>query len=149
MLRLVVVLLKASGFSLACARLPDGEVNVSLLRAIDRSRSDLPLRAALRVLRLSLSRYHSWRREEECGLEDTPSCPRFSPLQLTRSEVETVNKMVTCDECRHVPAGTLAFLAQRLNRVFACPTTWYRLVRPHKWRRPRLRIRPFKPKVGI
>ncbi len=57
--------------------------------------------------------------------------------------------MVTSEEYRHVPAGTLALLAQRLGRVFASPTTWYRLVRLRKWRRPRLRVHPSKPKVGV
>ncbi len=57
--------------------------------------------------------------------------------------------MVTSDQFRHVPTGTLAVLAQRLGRVFASPTTWYRLVRRHQWRRPRRRIHPCKPKVGI
>ncbi len=52
-LRLVVVLLKVSGFSLACARLSDGATKISLLRAIERSRATLPLRTVLRVLRLS------------------------------------------------------------------------------------------------
>jgi len=33
--------------------------------------------------------------------------------------------------------------------VFASPTTWYRLVRDHEWRRPRQRVHPAKPKVGI
>ncbi len=59
LLRLVLVLLKVSGFSLACARLPDGVRKISLLRAIERSRSALPLRTVLRVLRLSPSRFHS------------------------------------------------------------------------------------------
>ena len=57
-LRLVVVLMKVSGFSLALTRIPDGVKKVSLLRAIDRSRSVLPLRVVLRILRLSQSRYH-------------------------------------------------------------------------------------------
>ncbi len=57
--------------------------------------------------------------------------------------------MVTSDEYRHVPTGTLALLAQRLDKVFASPTTWHRLVRLNKWRRPRLRVHPSKPKVGI
>ncbi len=149
LLRLVVVLLKVSGFSLATARLPDGAMKVSLLRAIDRSRSVLPLQVMLRILRLSQSRYHSWKREEECGLDDMPSCPRSSPQQLTRVEVETIKEMVTSEEYRHVPTGTLALLAQRLGKVFTSPTTWYRLVRLHKWRRPRLRVHPSKPKVGI
>ena len=149
MLRLVVVLLKVSGFSLANTRMPDGAGKASLLRAIDRSRSALPLSAALRVLRLSHSRYHAWKREDECGLNDMPSCPRSSPHQLTRGEVETIEEMVTSEEYRHVPTGTLAVLAQRLGKVFASPTTWYRLVRRHQWRRPRRRIHPSKPKMGI
>jgi transposase InsO family protein len=78
-----------------------------------------------------------------------PSCPRSSPQQLTRAEVETIREMVTSEEYRHVPTGTLAWLAQRLGKVFASPTTWFRLVRLHKWRRPHLRIHPAKPKVGI
>ncbi len=131
-LRLVVVLLKVSGFSLASARIPDGARKVSLLRAIDQSRSVLPLRVALRVLRLSQSRYHSWKREDECGFNDMPSCPRSAPQQLTRAEVDTIEEMVTCDQYRHVPTGTLAVLAQRLRKVFASPTTWYRLVRLYK-----------------
>jgi len=57
--------------------------------------------------------------------------------------------MVTSDEYRHVPTGVLARLAQRLGKVFASPTTWYRLVQTHKWRRPRQRVHPSKPKVGI
>ena len=149
LLRIVVVLSKVSGFSLACARLPDAATKGSLLRAIDRSRSVLPLRAVLRLLRLSHSRYHAWKREDECGLDDMSSCPRSSPQQLTRAEVATIKEMVTSDEYRHLPTGTLALLAQRLGKVFASRTTWFRLVRLHKWRRPRLRIHPTKPKVGI
>ena len=148
-LRLVVVLLKVSGFSLAHARIPDERRKASLLRAIDRSSSVLPLRAALRLLGLSQSRYHAWKQEDECGLNDVRSCPRSSPQQLTRAEVETIKQMVTADEYRHVPTGTLAMLAQRLGKVFASPTTWFRLVRLHQWRRPRRRIHPSRPKVGI
>ena len=49
LLRLVVVLLKVSGFSLAHARLPDGAKKISLLRVIERARSVLPLRTVLRL----------------------------------------------------------------------------------------------------
>ena len=41
LLRLLIVLARASGFSLACARFPDAAVKVSLLRAIERSCSVL------------------------------------------------------------------------------------------------------------
>ena len=149
MLRLVVVLLKVSGLTLSNARMPDGTGKATMIRAIDRSHSILPLRTALRFLRLSPSRYHAWKREDECGLNDVPSCPRSAPQQLTRAEVETIKEMVTSEEYRHVPTGTLAVLAQRLGKVFASPTTWYRLVRRHQWRQPRRRIHPSKPKVGI
>ena len=47
LLRIFIVLLRISGFSLARTRLPDGDMKASLLRAIDRSRSVLPLRAVL------------------------------------------------------------------------------------------------------
>ena len=40
-------------------------------------------------------------------------------------------------------------LAQRLGKVFASPSTWYRLIREHQWRRPRQRIHPAPPKIGI
>ena len=148
-LRLVLVLQRVSGFSLANARMPDGARKATLLRAIDRSPSVLPLRAVLRVLRLSQSRYHAWKREDECAFKDMPSCPRSSPQQLTRAEVEAIREMVTSDQYRHVPTGTLAVLAQRLGKVFASPATWYRLVRRHQWRRPRRRIHPAKPNLGI
>ena len=149
LLRLVVVLLKVSGFSLTSARIPDGARKRTLLRVIERSRSVLPLRVVLRVLRLSPSRYHSWKHEEECGLDDRPSCPRRLPQQLTQAEIETIQEMVTSEAHRHVPTGTLALLAQRLGKVFASPTTWYRLVRRYKWRRPRGRVHPSPSKVGI
>jgi putative transposase len=57
--------------------------------------------------------------------------------------------MVTSPEYRHVPTGTLAVLAQRLGSVSASPSTWYRLVRKYSWRRPRVRVHPAKPKVGL
>ena len=41
------------------------------------------------------------------------------------------------------------FAAQRLGKVFVSPTTWYRFVRLDKWRRPRGRIHPSKPNIGI
>jgi transposase InsO family protein len=57
--------------------------------------------------------------------------------------------MVLSPEYRHVPTGTLAVLAQRLGRVSASASTWYRLVRQYGWRRPRVRVHPAKPKVGL
>ena len=149
LLRVLVVVFKLSGYSLNQARLPDSKNKRSLLRAIDRARAALPLRSVLRMIRLSPSRYHNWNRTQQCQLDDRSSCPQLSPHQLTAAEVETVHELVTSDEYRHVPTGILALLAQRIGKVFASASTWYRLVRDNKWRRPRQRVHPAGPKVGI
>jgi putative transposase len=150
LLRLAMALLRASGFSLSTERLPEGEAKLRILSAIDRARDWIPLRAVLRLLQLSPTRFHSWRRRQTaCALADQSSCPRMSPHQLTLYEVQAIGAMVTSPEYRHVPTGTLAVLAQRLGRVSASPSTWYRLVRKYGWRRPRGRVHPAKPKVGL
>src|SRR5690606_16803966 len=77
------------------------------------------------------------------------SCPRTSPHRLTRAEVQAIKDMVTSPDYRHVPTGTLAVLALRLGTVSASPSTWHSLVRRYGWRRPRLRMHPAKPKVGV
>ena len=69
--------------------------------------------------------------------------------QELRQEIQAIGSMVTSPDYRHVPTGTLAVLAQRLGTVAASPSTWYRLVRRYGWRRPRLRVHPAKPKVGL
>ena len=113
LLRVLLVVLKIPRFSLNQTRFPDGKDKHSLLRVVDQSRSALPLRSVLRVLRLSPSRYHHWKQEDPCALDDRPSCPRVSAHQLTAAEVETIHDLATSQEYRHVPTGTLAILAQR------------------------------------
>ena len=66
LLRVMIVVLKLSGYSLNQERVPDGKQKRHLLRAIDRSRPTLPLRSVLRVIRLSQSRYHAWTRKGQC-----------------------------------------------------------------------------------
>ena len=150
LLRLALALLRTSGFRLTGERLPDGRAKTRILRAVDRAREYLPLRAVLRFLRVSPSRFHAWRRRQRaCALDDQSSCPRTSPSRLTPTEVRAIEDMVTSPDYRHVPTGTLAVLAQRLGKVWASPSTWYRLVRQHGWRRPRLRVHPAKPKIGL
>jgi putative transposase len=150
LLRLVVVMLRTTGFRLTHERLPDGRAKVRILRAIDRACPFVALRALLRFLRLSPSRFHAWRRlQHACALNDQSSCPHTSPHRLTPPEIQAIKGMVTAVEYRHVPTGTLAILAQRLEKVWASPSTWYSLVRKFGWRRPRLRVHPAKPKVGL
>jgi transposase InsO family protein len=87
--------------------------------------------------------------QHACTLDDQSSCPHTAPHRLTPPEVRTIKEMVTALEYRHVPTGALAVLAQRLGKVWASPSSWYRLVRKYGWRRPRLRVHPAKPKVGV
>jgi transposase InsO family protein len=150
LLRLALALLHVSNFTLSGERLPDGHDKQRILRAIDQARVCIPLRALLRLLRLSPSRFHAWRRRHVvCALDDQSACPRTSPHRLTPSEIRVIQAMVTAPEYRHVPTGTLAVLAQRLGTVWASASTWYRLVRRFSWRRPRLRVHPAKPKTGL
>ncbi len=130
LLRLVLALLRTSGFRLTEERLPVRRDEIRILRAVDRARAFVPLQALLRCLRVSPSRFHAWRRRQQaCALDDQSSCPRTSPSRLTPPEVRAIQDMVTSPDHRHVPTGTLAVLAQRLGTVSASPSTWYRLVR--------------------
>ena len=149
-IRLLAVLLKLSGFRLDEQRLPDGAAKDKVLRAVDRCKDALALRSALRLVRLSPARYHTWKRaEKQCELDDRSSCPHSHPMQLTPHEVSTIKQMVTAAQYRHMPLRTLAVYAQRAGKVFASATTWAKLVRQRGWRRPRRRVYPEKPKTGI
>ena len=149
LLNLVVVAIRVVDFSFDRVRIPDGTRKQRLLQAIERTRRHLPLREVLKLIGMSSTRYHAWLGKKECGLDDLSCCPKSLPQQLTLEESQAIRNMVTADEYRHVSTGTLARLAQRLGKVFASPTTWYRLVRANKWRRPRQRVHPAKPTVGI
>jgi hypothetical protein len=81
------------------------------------------LRTVLHVIGLTYARFYAWNREE-CELDDSLSCPKSSPQQLTPKEVSTIREMALSDEYQHVPTGTLARLAERLRKVFASPSTW-------------------------
>ena len=148
--RLLLALLRASGFSLDENRLPEGKAKAGLLRAIASAQAFLPLVTILHIIGLEPGRYHAWRRAEKaCDLTDRSSCPQTSPGQLTGNEVAAVKEVVLAPEYRHMPLGTLARYAQRIGKVFASATTWARLVRERGWRRPRQRIHPPKPNVGV
>lgn len=84
-----------------------------------------------------------------CELTDVSSCPRSYPTQVTSDEQKTIGALLQDPQYAHVPTGTLVQLAQRMKMVFASATTWYRLMRLHHWRRPRRRIHPGKPTIGV
>jgi putative transposase len=148
--RLLLSLLRISGFELEGARVPEAADKRRLLSAIERARKAMPLSAALRVLRLSSARYYAWvRADVACTLDDTPSCPRSKVQRLTFNEVQAIGAMVQSTEHRHMSIRGLALHAQRIGKVFAHPATWSKLIRERGWRRPRLRLYPAKPKVGF
>jgi len=148
--RLLLALLRASAFRLAGERLPQGATKASILRAVTSAHSALPLALILRILGMQPSRYYAWRRvAAACGLDDRSPCPRTVPGQLTAAEIAAVKDMVLAPEYRHMPLRTLSLYAQRVGRVFASASTWARLVRDRGWRRPRLRVQPAKPTVGV
>lgn len=147
---LLIAMLRVSKVCLDHERLPEGDSKRVLLRAIDRAGKVLPLNAALRIARLSSSRYHSWcSAEAGCDLNDQFSCPRVVPTRLTPKEVASIQEMVESEDHRHMSLRGLALHAQRIGKVFVSPSTWYRLVRISGWRRPRNRVYPAKPKIGI
>jgi putative transposase len=150
--RIPLAMLRASGFSLAGERLPEGAAKAGILRAITSAKPFLPLAVILRIVRLEPGRYHAWNSRTSalaCGLDDRSSCPRTSPSRLTPTEVAAVKEMVLAPEYRHMPLGTLARYAQRIGKVFASASTWAKLVRQQGWRRPRQRLHPPKPTVGV
>ena len=147
---LLIAMLRISKVQLDYERLPDGDAKRILLRAIERAGKVLSLRATLRIARLSSSRYHSWCRSEAgCELDDQSSCPRVVPTRLTPSELEAMQEMVESDDNRHMSLRGLALHAQRIGKILVSPSTWYRLARISGWRRPRNRVYPAKPKIGI
>jgi|ERR1017187_4840121 hypothetical protein len=124
LVRLILALLRASGFSLAGQRLPEGTAKAGILRAIASAGPFLPLAVILRIVDLEPARYHAWRRAAlVCNLDDRSSCPRTSPGRLTAAEVATVKEMVLAPEYRHMPLRTLSIYAQRLGKVFASVST--------------------------
>jgi transposase InsO family protein len=150
--RILLALLRASGFSLAGGqRLPEGNAKAAILRAITSANPFLPLAMILRIAHLEPGRYHVWKRASRvvCGLDDRSSCPHTSPSQLLPAEVANIKDMVLAPEYRHMPVSTLAAYAQHIGKVFASPSTWGKLIRERGWLRPRQRVHPAKPTLGV
>ena len=99
-------------------RVPDAATKSVVLRAIASTTGLLSLGTALKIVGMSSARYHTWRRKEEgCGLDDQPSCPKSFPLQLTPEEVSTMRDFVETETYRHIAVQNLALYAQRLGKV--------------------------------
>ncbi len=109
---LLVRVLRLRGGKLDADRVPDGVSKSVVLRAIASASGVLSLSTALRIVGISSARYHAWRRREEgCGLDDQPSCPKSFASQLTREEVPTMRDFVESETYRHIAVQHLALYA--------------------------------------
>ena len=87
LLRLVLALLQASGFTLSRERLPDGRAKLRILRALERARPCIPLRALLQFLHVSPSRFHAWRSQQRTRMK----C-RYDSVGMLRWSGETISR---------------------------------------------------------
>ena len=149
-LALLSVALMVSGFRLQYIRIASGELKEKMLDAVAKSIAVVSLKEALETIGLSMARYLSWsKRKIQCRLSDEVSCPKLTPTKITTKERRAICDLVTSKEYLHFSITSLALFAKRRGLVFASLTVWYRTVREFSLRRPRIRIYPQKPKVGI
>ena len=149
-LKLLLVLVRVMRAPLNRRRLMDETKKRVVLHAIRGASSTIPLRAALKIIGLSSARFFSWSSADRpCELDHTATCPRRHPNGLTAAELAAIREMATSEGFKHVPTSRLAILAQRIGRVFASPSTWAKTVKQRRWRRPRRRVHPERPRVGI
>ncbi|XZE21308.1 hypothetical protein SH449x_001208 [Pirellulaceae bacterium SH449] len=99
-----------------------------LLRSLDRASRFVRLPRLFAFTGLSSSRYYDWKNAQECGLDDVSSCPKSSPGQMTATERSEMRSMVQSEAYRHLSVGSIARLAARLGKVYACSSTWYRAI---------------------
>jgi putative transposase len=68
---------------------------------------------------------------------------------MTATERSEMRSMVQSEDYRHLSVGSIARLAARLGKVYACTSTWYRAIQNGNWIRSRKRIYPPKPRIGL
>jgi hypothetical protein len=102
LLRLALALLQTSGFRLSGACLPDGEAKLRILRAVDRAGECLPLRAVLRFLHLSPSRFQAWRRRQTACAVPADLTSRTAAGRRARVEA---NRSASCETCPSLNAA--------------------------------------------
>ncbi len=149
-LRLLLALVRSTGASLSGIRVPSAGAKARILRALEHAKPFLGHRAALRILGMRQARLREWTKAAaKCELDDAPPCPRSRPGCLTFTERSVMRDMVEADGFKHLSIRSLAILAQRLGRVFASYETRCRAIKRYHWNRPRRRVYPAKPRVGI
>jgi len=150
LLRLLVVLVKVRGARLTGDRLPEGKDKARILSAIDRAMRIAPQWLVLAAIGMNASRIRRWKaRSALCVLDDQVSCPKQQPSRLTFAEEQKMRGLVVSHELRHFSVRALAMHARRIGALFASDSTWWRTIHDKGWMRPKQRIHPESPKVGI
>ena len=126
-LRLVLALLRISGYELERTRVPDAADKRRLLAAIERACccccccKAMPLSAARRVLGLSSSRYHAWvNANDACTLDDVVMDSGVENLN------GTVDELFDSSALRHVIAQIDVSFSNSLIEA------WWRILK-HQW----------------
>jgi putative transposase len=148
--RLLLALIRAFDITLDGKRVPDAAAKRILMTAVARATVAMPRKHALRVLGLTPSRLAQWQGAAvQCRLDDRPSCPRSRPTRLSARELLAMKQLATDLTYSHLPTRALAQFAQRMDLVHVSVGTWYRTLRRQGWRRPRFRIHPRAPTIGL
>ncbi len=149
-IRLLIALTRAFGFTLDGTRMPSANGKRTLMNAVHRAAAAFPRTHALRVIGLTPSRWTAWEQASRaCELEDVSSCPRSRPTRLSAREMMAMKELVTSAVLSYMPIRALALLAQRQNIIHVSLGTWYRTIRKRAWRRPRIRVHPKPAVVGL
>ena len=92
-LRILVGDSERLGFLIGQLRMPNSAIRNRILRAVERSPGDIPHRVTIRLLGVSLARYHAWRRaENRCDLDDRPGCPKPCRISCHQSRFRRSEK---------------------------------------------------------
>ncbi len=134
MTSILLVVIRMFGLSLETTRIPEGHDKTKRLRVVKVASRHVSLHRLLKLIGLSPSRDHAWKRRKlSCELEDQSSCPRSRPAQLTAFKVQAIKGHVLDPGLRHMSVRALSLLAQRRDKVFASDSTWQRLIRNRGW----------------
>jgi putative transposase len=149
-LRLLLALVRVRRARLTDDRLPQGNDKQRVLRAIDRAVKVVPRWLALSAVGLTEARLRRWKqRAALCLLDDRSPCPKRQPSRLTFNEEQTMQDLVESIELRHFSIRALMMHARRTAVLFASESTWWRTIRDKGWLRPKQRVHPESPKLGI
>ena len=148
--KLILFTFRVFGFQIQYKRLPTGDSKKMILAAIRVASKKLSIKKCLEVIDLSVARFRSWeKREKGCQLQDQSSCPKSSPSRLLPTEIQKIREYVTSKDFSHFTIFGLSWHARRQGEVFVSPSTWSRVIKKYVLRRPKKRVYPAKPKVGV